>query len=352
MVGSETVRRLTEAAGTAAVTIATAAVDRLEQTLPEPPAGPPVQHLSVDGAMVPLVGGVWAEVKTLAVGTVTSLAEAPVTRQLSYFSCLADAATFGRLATGETHRRGTVTAGTVVAVNDGAEWCQGFVDLHRPDAVRVLDFPHAVGYLGQAAQAAFGPGTAAASAWLGEHARALRYGEPDTVLGALTALAERADLTPEACLVLTQALAYLTARREQIRYATFAAAGYPIGSGSVESANKLVVEARLKGAGMHWARASVNPMLSLRTLLANDRWDEAWPGLWRELRRQAPDRAATRRGVQRTATIPAGPPPPPPVLISPLPAPLAPPGRLKTIVNGKPTPDHPWRRSALFPAKS
>ena len=28
----------------------------------------------------------------------------------------------------------------------------------------------------------------------------------------------------------------------------------PIGSGTVESANTLVVEARLKGAGMHWAR--------------------------------------------------------------------------------------------------
>ena len=35
------------------------------------------------------------------------------------------------------------------AVMDGAEWEQGFVDSHRPDAVRILDFPHAVGYLAQ-----------------------------------------------------------------------------------------------------------------------------------------------------------------------------------------------------------
>jgi hypothetical protein len=27
---------------------------------------------------------------------------------------------------------------------------------------------------------------------------------------------------------------------------------------------------------MHWARASVNPMLSLRNAVCNDRWDEAW----------------------------------------------------------------------------
>jgi hypothetical protein len=48
-----------------------------------------------------------------------------------------------------------------------------------------------------------------------------------------------------------KSLAYLEKRREHIDYARFQALGYPIGSGSVESANKLVVEARLKGAGMY-----------------------------------------------------------------------------------------------------
>ena len=45
-----------------------------------------------------------------------------------------------------------------------------------------------------------------------------------------------------------------------------------MGSGCVESANKGVVEAQLKGAGMHWARGNLNPLLALRTLLANERW--------------------------------------------------------------------------------
>jgi hypothetical protein len=37
------------------------------------------------------------------------------------------------------------------------------------------------------------------------------------------------------------ALAYLVTRVEQMRYAQFRAAGWPIGSGMVESANKQVV---------------------------------------------------------------------------------------------------------------
>ena len=343
-VGSETVRRLTEAAGAAQVAVETAAVAALERTLPDGPPGPTMQLLSVDGAMVPLRAGVWAEVKTLAVGEVVAAPDGPTTAALSYFSRLADAETFGRLATGETHRRGTPTAGTVVAVTDGALWCQGFVALHRADAVRVLDFAHAVEHLGAAAQAVFGPGTAAASAWLGEQAHRLRHGQEDAVLTALATLGERAGLGEEPRAVLAQTLGYLTTRREHIAYRQFAAAGYPIGSGCVESANKLVVEARLKGAGMHWARPNVDPMLALRTLLANGRWDDEWPALWRHLR-------ATRR----RPPIPPPPPPRPTPAAAPRPragaAALPAAARPKTIVNGRPTLAHPWKRGLARRAK-
>src|SRR5205814_9274405 len=113
-----------------------AVVERLERELPPPPTGPAVLQLSVDGAMVPLRGkGEWAEVKTMAIGTVqparTTAAgerEVPVT-ELSYFSRLADHETFARLATVETHRRGVETAGTVCGVVDGSAWCQSCLDL-------------------------------------------------------------------------------------------------------------------------------------------------------------------------------------------------------------------------------
>ena len=40
-------------------------------------------------------------------------------------------------------------------------------------------------------------------------------------------------------------LTYLQKREAQTQYPSYEAAGWPIGSGSVESANKLVVEAHL-----------------------------------------------------------------------------------------------------------
>src|SRR4029077_18907527 len=117
------------------------------------------------------------------------------------------------------------------------------------DAVRILDFPHAVGYLSQAAQAAFGAGSREAAVWLDEWAPKLKTKEPEEVLAALRMLPTP---TPEAADEQRTALQYLEARAEQMRYARFQQQGYPIGSGIVESACKLVVEARLKGSGMHW----------------------------------------------------------------------------------------------------
>jgi hypothetical protein len=53
------------------------------------------------------------------------------------------------------------------------------------------------------------------------------------VLDALLALPTP---TPEAETVRAQVHAYLASRKDQLAYARFAALGYPIGSGAVESA--------------------------------------------------------------------------------------------------------------------
>ena len=86
-------------------------------------------------------------------------------------------------------------------------------------------------------------------------------------------------------------------RKQQMQYPRFQAQGWPIGSGIVESGNKLVVEARLKGAGMHWAEEHVNPMLALRNILCSGRWKEDWPTIETRLRQQTHQR---RRQIHRT----------------------------------------------------
>lgn len=355
-VSVETARRLTEAIGRTQVRREDAEAERVRATLPMPASGPAVQQLSLDGAMVPLVGGEWAEVKTLALGAVeqTTAADGSVrirTTALSYFSRLTDAETFRELARGELYRRGTAAATVVCAVQDGAEWQQRFVDYHRPDAVRILDFPHALEHLGTAGRAVFGAGTATFSEWLGVQAHTFKHGDPEHVLAALRTLDLTTAVDPEAARHQAEALAYFDKRRAQIAYADFRALGYPIGSGAVESANKLVVEARLKGSGMRWERASVSPMVSLRDLLCSDRWTTEWPAIWRARLADSRHRRARRSpGPVSDPSSSLPPPTSPPPASSPSvtvpepprapPAPSSPP----RVIDGRPTAAHSWRK--------
>jgi hypothetical protein len=278
---------------------------------------------------------------------------------LTYFSRRVHHETFTRLATIETHRRGLETAGTVCGVADGADWCQQFFDTQRPDTVRILDFPHAAGYLAQIAQAAFGTGTVETATWLETQRHALRHTTPAPVLATIRALQAQVATRPDGAApaeTIGTCLAYLEKRVDQLRYATFVAQGYPIGSGIVESANKLVVEARLKGAGMHWAPGHVDPMVALRTIACADHWDEAWPAICDQLRQQHRAQAqarATRRRARRPAPSPCAvavvvPDPVPAVPTHP-----APPARERLSYGpGRPAPNHPWKRPFLVPSRS
>jgi hypothetical protein len=230
--------------------------------------------MSSDGGLVPLRGGVWAEVKTLVIGEVVSPADGQSTvrsQAHSYFSRLADAATFADLASVEVSRRGVERATEVAAVQDGADWLQGFVDGHRHDAVRILDFAHAAGYLGQITEQAQLMGYHLPKGWFTVLRHQLKHHGPARVLKHLERLEQRWSLS-----AITEALRYFRKREPQMQYPQFQADGWPIGSGSVESANKVLMQARLKGAGMRWQPSNVNPMLALRTILYNERWSQGW----------------------------------------------------------------------------
>lgn len=309
--------------------------------------------------------GAWAEVKTLAIGEVA----APVrekgewlvhTQAVSYFSRLADHHTFERLALVETHRRGVETAGQVGAVLDGAEWLQGFVNFHRPDAVRTrsVDFPHGAEYIGKMGQALYGEGTPESQAWLIPRLHRLKHDGPREVLADLRALTLAHPDLPE----WADPLAYLAKREAQMQYPTFQAAGWPIGSGAVESGNRVrvVVEARLKGSGMHWARSHVDPMLALRNIVCNDRGEEAWPQSVVYLRQRDAARRAERQRKRCEARAAAAldrptlaePALPTLPVATELPCrPESPPARLAVASKPegprRPAPNHPWRRMPI-----
>jgi hypothetical protein len=251
-VSESTAQRQTEAVGLAYEAVQVAEVERIERDWPDVPEGPAKLVVSADGAMVPLIGGEWAEVKTVVVSEVGEpvvVDGKPVvpTHTPSYFSRLTDAETVQRLSLGELTRRRVETADQVAAVNDGAEWIQSFLDYHCPDAIQILDFPHAAERICQIGDVVLGEGNTATTTWRTEHLHQLKHDGPTDLVPNLRTFAADHLTDPQ----VLENLAYLEKRVGQIQYPSFQAQGWPISSGPVESGNKLVVEARLKGAGMH-----------------------------------------------------------------------------------------------------
>jgi hypothetical protein len=323
--------------------------------------------ISADGATIPLVGGKWEEVKTLVIGeprVVTGRNGERVvkTEKLSYFSRVLEAEAFKWQALVETHRRGVATAGKVSCLADGAEWIQGMADFHRPDAQRILDMPHAGEYVYAMGQALYGEGTPEALAWGQQQMQTLKTQGAGAVLPTLETLTKTHPQLP----ILEEKLAYLRKREDQMQYPTYQAEGWPIGSGIVESANKLVVEDRLKGSGMRWAPGHVNPLLALRNIVFNDRWEEAWPQITGDLRQQTWQRRLARQRGRRDAPAleetRTSPPPseegasdttlPTCQTAQPEPVPAA----TATVARNapqphRPAPDHPWRHSPIGKAR-
>lgn len=312
--------------------------------------------ISSDGAMVPLVGGDYVEAKTVVIGRVQAKEKPSKQRpdqhvetvDLSYFSRVAAVDTFGRLSIVETERRGVSLAGQVCAVQDGAEWIQGFVDLHAPAALRILDFAHARGYLAEIAESVRGAGTNLPADWLDKQCHDLKHHGPPAVLKEVGLLLEKHPDVPE----LQTKVNYLRKREQQMQYPLYQQLGWPLGSGSVESSHKSVVQARLKGAGMRWERSHVNPMLALRTQVCHDRWDEAWElteehrgqqrmhkRLSRHLLRRDQASHQLQQLILRIALLAS------PLLSKPAPGPVS--SSSTPPRSRRPAPNHPWRRPLL-----
>ena len=171
----------------------------------------------------------------------------------------------------------------VVAVADGAPDNWTFLEALCPDLV-LLDYWHAAQHLKAAADAAFGQATAAGTAWFAKWRHTLRHDANGVakVIDALRYLLSKGTAGTQ----LRRELGYFRHNRHRMDYAAAAAAGYAIGSGAVEAANKVLVTTRMKRSGQSWGRDGGQGVLSIRALAKSGRFDRAWEDLVPRLNRQ------------------------------------------------------------------
>ena len=196
--------------------------------------------------------------------------DGPKLERHSYRAVLGDKATFAPALKAELARRRVRAVDKISTVNDGAEWIWDQVQSYLPAwRVEVLDWSHGMQNLAKAGNAAWGEGTEEARAWLAQRETELWHGQRMKLDIALHQLPRRYKERGKA---IRQVKGYVNHHWERIRYDRFREEGHPIGSGTVESGAKNVVQWRMKRGGQRWSRPGAKRMLVAVGEVHSRRW--------------------------------------------------------------------------------
>jgi hypothetical protein len=226
--------------------------------------------VSMDGGMVNIRGEGWKEFKA---GTVYDIQQRwerdPRTRELvqvphgvhiGYTAVLGSPREFAPALWRLAVQYGIPHADDLSVTADGAEWIWNLTADLFPDSVQIVDWGHACEHVAQAAAALFPDRSDRSQRW---------YAQAQTTLFQAGAWAIAAQL--EAAHLPDHAHYFRTHQR-RMQYAEFREQGFPIGSGTVESAIKQF-KTRLSGPGMRWSRPAAQQMLIIRSAVLEGSFD-------------------------------------------------------------------------------
>lgn len=162
----------------------------------------------------------------------------------------------------------------VVCVMDGERALWKMLAAWLTGIICVLDIFHVLERIWQAAHCFHPEGSDEAREFVNQRLRRILQGEVGYVVGGLKQMATKHELRGAKLKTLQAAIGYLHNNRRFMRYDTYLAAGYPIGSGVAEGACRHLVKDRMERTGMRWVVPTAQAMLDLRAVHASDKWEE------------------------------------------------------------------------------
>jgi hypothetical protein len=185
-------------------------------------------------------------------------------KNLHYFCDITEADNFGNLLWATGCDAKADLSPELVFLGDGAVWIWNLVEKYYAHAIQIVDWYHAEEHLEAVAHAVFPEGSQRSN-WLEGVKQSLWEGQVEEVISACDALAASYELA-------RKAVHYFYTNAERMRYHRFRAAGYMIGSGTVESGCKQIVTHRLKLPGAQWTVAGAVNTAKARAAWLSGHW--------------------------------------------------------------------------------
>ena len=184
---------------------------------------------------------------------------------VTYFGAVGE---FKKLVFDAAARAGYGVLKKVVVIGDGAQWIWNMCEELFPDAVRILDYFHLSENVHGYAKSLYPEDEVGRRIWVNTVLDLIKEEKVDEALNYISV-----KLIKNLPAGVGNVYNYIENNKDRIKYKTYKAEGYYIGSDPIESGNKTVIQQRMKQAGMRWGVNGGQYIAALRAKYESDLWN-------------------------------------------------------------------------------
>ena len=229
--------------------------------------------LHVNTRVEDINGSTWREMKLGLIFTdadvITRSDGNHIITQKEYVSYFGSVNEFKKHVFAAAARAGYGLIKEVVVIGDGAQWIWNMCEELFPDAVQILDFYHLSENAHNYARFIYPEDEVRRKAWVKKALTAVENGDIDKAIKLVEE--KKIEKLPD---TVVNFPTYINNNKHRINYRELKQKSYYIGSGAIESANKMVIQQRMKQSGMRWSILGGQDIASLRTKHESGRWEE------------------------------------------------------------------------------
>jgi hypothetical protein len=237
-------------------------------------------YIETDGCQINTTEG-WKECKTFMLFETEKISTTDYRlKNKFYFSTMGNVGELKRQLKYHVERYCGIDEVRIICIGDGAKWiwntCKELFpeEKYSSGIIEIIDFYHAVEKIGDLEEEKLFK----EEKWITffeDSKKYLQNGNIEMIEQSLGMLKDcQTDMRKRT--IINEKLHYFMENKHRMRYSSYRAKDLCIGSGAIESANKFVVQRRIKLQGMIWKEENANYMAHLRAEYINGQLDSQY----------------------------------------------------------------------------